>query len=70
MTPAQEAHLQAIKSEFARDVDIKYRNGAAEHGGHLEQMHPDDLLDEAIAEAVDLYTYLVTLRQKRRAEGR
>ncbi len=64
MTAEQERHLQDIKNEFNLLVDSKYRAGAAEHGGDLQQMSVVDLLDNAIKEAIDQVTYLLTLRKK------
>ncbi len=62
MTPKQERHLQEIKDEFDSLVDRKYRLGAKEHDGDLQDMGTDDLLDNAIAEAIDLVVYLLTLK--------
>ncbi len=66
MTPKQENHLLNIKAEFTLLVDEKYRAGAAEHGGELLQLSQGCLLDEAIAEAVDLVVYLLSIKQMRR----
>ena len=64
MTPEQEAHLQHIKTRFVDAVDTKYRAGAKEHGSDLMSMNPLRLLDEAIAENIDQFTYLLTLRDE------
>jgi hypothetical protein len=64
MTNQQETHLQEIKDQFARDVDVKYRGGVREHGGNLWEMTPLQLLDEAMQEAVDQYTYLFEARRQ------
>lgn len=62
MTHSQEEHLQRIKSRFATDVDKKYRAGAKEHGGNLLLNYtPRQLVEQAIAEAIDQYVYLVSL---------
>jgi hypothetical protein len=64
MTQEQESHLQGIKDQFARDVDAKYRAGVREHGGNLWEMTPLQLIDEAMKEAVDQYTYLFEARRQ------
>lgn len=45
-------------------VEDKYKKGVEEHGGNLWEMNIFDLLDNAISETIDQYTYLVTLRNK------
>lgn len=64
MNEQDENHLQHIKDYFEGLVDIKYRRGKEEHGGHLFEMDSIALLDEAINEAIDQVTYLVTLKQQ------
>ncbi len=64
MTPDQERHLQSIKTYFEAASDAKYRAGQAEHGGDLFAMSVASLLDNAIEEALDLFIYLVSLKQK------
>ena len=62
MINAKEQHLKLIKKQFSNIVDNKYRRGAREHKEVLWKK--DDLLDEAILEAIDLIVYLLTLKQK------
>jgi len=62
MNEAQERHLQRIKNQFVQAVNTKYRVGAKEHGGDLMDMTALRLLDEAISENIDQFTYLITLR--------
>jgi hypothetical protein len=64
MDQSQESHLQSIKDNFAALVDAKYRKGAAEHGSDLLQLSAEDLIDEAISEAIDQMVYLITLKEK------
>ena len=64
MTQNQEKHLKKIKRLFAGMVEIKYHKGAVEHGGDLQDMSPSDLLNNAILECIDQFTYLITLREK------
>lgn len=60
----QEYHLSRIRQKFSDLVDKKYRKGAAEHGGHLLDYSPEQLLDFAIEEAIDQVTYLLSLKEK------
>ncbi len=64
MTPEQEAHLAHIKRVFVEMLDYKYRDGQARHGGNLFDLTVEQLLDEAIQEALDQATYLITMKQK------
>lgn len=64
MTEAQELHLENIIDEFACLTDPKYRKGAEEHGGDLNDMTPLQLVENAMLEAVDQFVYLYTLRTK------
>lgn len=64
MTPEQEAHLQSIKDQFLALVDPKFRKGAEEHSGDLQEVKPLVLVDYAIEEAIDQVVYLLTLRSK------
>lgn len=61
ITKQQEKHLASLKKEFVEKLDKKYRQGAKEHGGNI--WDNNNLLDEAIAETVDLYAYLQTLKK-------
>ncbi len=63
MTNEQEAHLERIKASFELKVDSKYRLGQEEHGGNLIDTNAIDLIDMAIAEAIDMVVYLETLRE-------
>ena len=62
MDKEQKRHLSRIKESFSEIVEAKYEKGAREHGGHL--WDNPCLLDEAIDEVIDLYVYLITLREK------
>lgn len=64
MTPAQKNHLERIKRAFGSLTDTKYEQGAAEHGGSLWERSAIFLVEEAIKENIDQFTYLVTLRDK------
>ena len=62
MDAAHEAHLARIIREFNADLTAKYEAGQQEHGGSLWEKH--GMLDNAIAEAIDLVVYLYTLRER------
>lgn len=62
MTPSQERHLLHLKGEFIRKLDAKYRAGAAEHGGDIRDNSIMQLVDEGLAECVDQYTYLSSIK--------
>lgn len=64
MTPSQEAHLSKIKTAFSKMIDAKYRAGAKEHGGNLDDMPQEQLLQEIEAEIIDLVVYWMTLKLK------
>lgn len=64
MTEAQERHVQELINTFAIHLRAKYEKGAKEHGGNLWDMTPVQLVEEAIQENIDQYTYLVTARRK------
>jgi len=63
MTDEQEAHLKRIKLNLSHKVDVKYRAGQKEHGGDLMHNNVIDLIDAAIAEAIDQVVYLETLKE-------
>lgn len=64
MTYAQELHLEQIKIHFKERVDSKYRAGAVEHGGDLCDMSEILLVQNAMDECIDQFTYLATLLDK------
>ncbi len=64
LTVKQEQHLNNIQIWLEHRLDLKYRRGALEHGGELEDMNKYDLLENAIDEAIDQVVYLLTLRTK------
>lgn len=70
MTSEQEHHLQQIKTAFKSAVDVKYRKGQKEHGGNLFDLTSLNLIDAALDECIDQYTYLFTLRDKIKEELR
>jgi predicted methyltransferase MtxX (methanogen marker protein 4) len=64
MTIDQELHLLTLKNEFSKRVDKKYRIGQREHGGNLFDLTKEKLIEEAINECIDQFTYLMTLKEK------
>jgi hypothetical protein len=63
MDAPHEAHLARIITHVTRDIDAKYRAGQIEHGGNLWEK--PGMLEQAIAEALDLCVYLYTLQEQR-----
>jgi hypothetical protein len=71
MTDQQENHLKRIKLQFLLDVDRKYRAGAEEHandaggaGGILLNLSLERIVDEGIAEAIDMAVYLYSVKER------
>ena len=54
MRAENEAHLERVKTDFLRRVDTKYRRGQDEHGGRLWEYPRRQLLEELMAEAVNV----------------
>jgi len=63
MDAEHEAHLSRILKNFNADVRAKYEAGQHEHGGNLWEK--GGMLDNALAEALDLVVYLYTLREQK-----
>lgn len=63
MSPEHERHLSRIIFKASELIEAKYRAGQKEHGGNLWEK--DNLLDEAINEAVDLVVYLLSEKERR-----
>ena len=57
-------HLDKLIAEFSILASTKYQQGVKEHGGHLRNMSVNDLLDNAVDEAIDQVGYLLTLKEK------
>jgi hypothetical protein len=55
-------HLQHLVEQVDARLDAKYRAGQAEHGGSL--WRKPNLTEQAIDEAVDQLTYLLTKRNQ------
>lgn len=64
MTDQQKGQLSRIKQEFLERVDKKYRAGVSEHPGYLGDLSELELVDNAMAEAIDQFCYLYALREK------
>ena len=64
LTKEQLSHLTGIKEDFCSAVDLKYRAGAAEHGGDLLGKSPEELVEMALEEVLDLVVYVLTLRDR------
>lgn len=63
MTSEQRAHLARILDTFTKDASAKYEAGQTEHGGNLWEK--PGMLEQAIAEAIDMVIYLYTLKEQR-----
>jgi hypothetical protein len=72
MTQKELEHLISIKQQTADLIDNKFKLGAAEHAadGPLIDQSIENILDFAIAEAIDQITYLLTLKEKLNDPGR
>lgn len=68
MTEAHESHLNSLITAFTEAVIAKYERGQQEHGGNLWEYPVEQLLDEAINEAIDQFVYLATVKQKLKAD--
>ena len=66
MTEAHEKHLEQIKLASCDLLDRKYRAGQKAHGGSLWNMPAARQVENAIEEATDQLTYLLSLRQNMR----
>ena len=64
MTKQREKHLKQIKQILAKKIDAKYRKGAR----HFKEdmMVKTDLLEEALDELLDCFTYIITEIMRRK----
>lgn len=69
LSKKQTDHMSSIAYEFSVLMANKYKQGVEEHGGNLWDLSEDDLLDNAIDEAIDQVVYLLTIKQKRGENG-
>lgn len=63
MEPAQHAHMERILSQVNIDLRAKYEDGQEKHGGNLWEK--PGMLEQAIAEVLDLLFYLYTAKEQR-----
>lgn len=63
MDAPHEAHLARILDTLNADLRAKYEAGQVEHGGNLWEK--PGMLEQAIAEVLDLAVYLYTLKEQR-----
>lgn len=61
ITPEQ--HAQIIGNSVKAELITKYLKGASEHGGHIKDLTPLQLVEMALEEAIDQYVYLYTLKE-------
>lgn len=60
----QQAHLNRLTKKFIADTSVKFKKGAQEHGGDLQDMPILDIVDNALDEVIDQWVYLTTLRER------
>lgn len=60
----QQAHLNRLTKKFMVDTSVKFKKGAQEHGGDLQDMAILDILDNALDEVIDQWVYLTTLKER------
>jgi len=60
-------HLDEIKRAFVEQVEQKYLAGVRQHGGKLWEK--PGLIEKAMEECVDQYTFLYTLKMQRDNPG-
>lgn len=60
MTDKQETHLKRIIEAASEMLDVKFRAGSKEHPGDLRDMPLVFLLENALAENIDQFTYILT----------
>lgn len=64
MDDRSEKLLTEMLSSLHSAVDEKFRKGKQEHGGFIGDIPTLKLIDAALDEAIDQYTYLYTLKQQ------
>jgi len=64
MNTKQETHLKYLLDTAVTRISRKYIAGTREHRGCLADKSAEYLIDQAISEAVDQITYLLTLKTK------
>jgi len=62
MTSKQNKHVKEITARVSALITTKYRAGQARHSDNLWDKTPEELIDEAIYEAVDQIVYLLTAK--------
>ena len=64
MTNEQQLHMAKLMNAAALQIFERYQQGARQHSDLLSDKSELELLDDAIEECVDQFTYLMTLRWK------
>ncbi len=67
LTHEQATHVEEIGRDFCNLMADKYTAGQREHGGNLWDLTTEQLLANAIDEAIDQVVYLLTIRRKLRS---
>ena len=64
-TKKHDLHMATIQMAAVESIEKKYKRGVEEHGGtKLWEMPSVSLVENAIEEATDQLTYLLSLRQQ------
>lgn len=63
MDSDNEQFMFDMLDAFDNMAEKKFRAGQKEHGGHIANLSNSRLLDEAIAETIDQFVYLYTLKR-------
>lgn len=62
MSEEQRLHTELLVKQFTELMTKKYEAGTREHAGNIWDLPKEQLLDEAINEAIDQVVYLLTLK--------
>lgn len=68
LTNKQRSHVRRLNLAQMDRLTQKYIKGAKEHGGSLEDQTPLWLVEQALDECIDQFTYLHTLYEKLRKQ--
>lgn len=64
MNKKAETFLHKISKEAIISIDTKYRAGDKKYKGNLLDMSLEELVQEALQENIDQYTYLKAIEEK------
>ena len=64
-----KSKLQMNRKELYAKMENKFLKGQKEHQNDLKDLSPDELIEEALNEAIDLVFYLSQLKGKAQSFG-